>query len=424
MPAWRTSATCAWLGDRCRERGHLRRRRPVADEDVVAGEDVERGQRRRAGQRIAGVAMRMQEGAVARVVEEAIVEFLRRQHRRQRQEPAGQALRQAQQVGHDAGLLAGEQRAGAAEADRDLVGDQEHAMGVAQLAHALEIHRIVHAHPAGALHARLEDQRADLAGMLVEQARQRIGGILGVTGRALARARVPGIGRRREQRLGQQRRVHAPIQRDVADGERADGFAVIAVLQRHELAAPRFAAIVEPVEGHLQRDFDAGRAVVGIEHLGQRRAACLARRQRQQAFGEFDRRRVRAAGEDHVFQRARLPRDGFGDARLGVAEQVGPPAADRIEVAATVTADQPGTFAACDRQQRQRVRMLAHLRARMPQHGKVARTPALGVGYHRQVMQTAFHPDIIAPRRTRRELARRQQARQWPTARGLAGCAP
>ena len=60
------------------------------------------------------------------------------------------------------GLLAGEQRAGAAEADRDLVGDQEHAVAVAGLAQQRQVNRVVHAHAAGALHERLDDHRADL----------------------------------------------------------------------------------------------------------------------------------------------------------------------------------------------------------------------------------------------------------------------
>jgi hypothetical protein len=77
----------------------------------------------------------MQEGAFARIVEEAVVDGLGGQHRRQRQGAAGQSLGQAQQVGGDAGLFGREHRAGAAEADRDLVGDQEHAELVAQRAH-------------------------------------------------------------------------------------------------------------------------------------------------------------------------------------------------------------------------------------------------------------------------------------------------
>src|SRR3546814_6370885 len=70
------------------------------------------------------------------------------------------------------------------------------------------------------------------------------------------------------QRLEQQRRIDAAIQRDVAHRQRADGFAVVAVAQRDEARAPRLvAAVAEPVEGHLQRHLDAGRAVVGVEHL-------------------------------------------------------------------------------------------------------------------------------------------------------------
>ena len=155
---------------------------------------------------------------------------------------------------------------------------------------------------------------------------------LGAAGGALAVAREVRIRRRREQRFHQQRRVDAPVQRDVADRQRADRFAVVAVLQRDEFRPPRFvAAVAEPVERHLQRDFDPGRTVVGIEHLGQRLAPGFARRDREQAFGQFHRGRMRTTGEDHLLQRARLARDGVGDARLGVAEQVGPPAADRIE---------------------------------------------------------------------------------------------
>jgi hypothetical protein len=151
-------------------------------------------------------------------------------------------------------------------------------------------------------------------------------------------------------------------------------------VQRHELRAPRLvAAVAEPVEGHLQRDLDPGRAVVGVEHLRQRRATGLARGDRQQALGQFDRRWVRATGKDHLLQRAGLARDGSGDAGLRVPMQVDPPAADRIERPAAVVAHQPGAVAPCDRQQRQHVRMLAHLRARVPQHGEVARTPAVGL---------------------------------------------
>ena len=43
-------------------------------------------------------------------------------------------------------------------------------MRVAEFARAAQVGRVVHAHAAGALHQRLQDQRADLAGMRVEAA--------------------------------------------------------------------------------------------------------------------------------------------------------------------------------------------------------------------------------------------------------------
>ena len=212
----------------------------------------------------------------------------------------------------------------------------------------------------------------------------------------------PGHGRirgRREQRLAQQRRIHAPVQRDIADRQRADGFTVVPVFQCDELRAPGLAAVVEPMEGHLQRDFHAGRAVVGIEHLGQWRASCLGGSERHQLLGQFHRRRMREAGQDHLFQLHRLCSDCAGDARFRVAEQIGPPAGYGVEVAATVAADQPCTFAALDRHQRQRVRVFAHLGAGVPEHRQVTFAPVVGAArYHVGMVNKIRHPRIIPAR--------------------------
>jgi hypothetical protein len=91
----------------------------------------------------------------------------------------------------------------------------------------------------------------------------------------------------------------------------------------------------------------------------------------------------------------RLAGDGGGDARLGMAVQIGPPAADAVQHAATVETNQPGAFAARHREQRKRMRVLAHLRARVPEHGQVARAPVIGGGYHGAIVKS-FHPAIIA----------------------------
>ncbi len=57
-------------------------------------------------------------------------------------------------------LLAGEERAGAAEADGDFIGDQVDAVLRAQAPRLFKIGRMVHAHAARALHQRLQDERA------------------------------------------------------------------------------------------------------------------------------------------------------------------------------------------------------------------------------------------------------------------------
>ncbi len=63
---------------------------------------------------------------------------------------------------------------------------------------------------------------------------------------------------------------------------------MIGVLQRENAIAFSAAYVAPIAQCHLQRDFHAGRAVVRVEHLGQRGAARFARGTRQQAFVEID----------------------------------------------------------------------------------------------------------------------------------------
>ena len=100
---------------------------------------------------------------------EGCEDFIARQHERQRQIAAADAFRQTQEVRPDAGLLAGEEGAGAAAADGDFIGDQMHAVLVAQCAQTGEIRRVVHGHAGRALHQRLDDDGGDLRGACFEQ---------------------------------------------------------------------------------------------------------------------------------------------------------------------------------------------------------------------------------------------------------------
>ncbi|MNN39509.1 hypothetical protein D3C81_1535480 [compost metagenome] len=120
---------------------------------------------------------------------------------------------------------------------------------------------------------------------------------------------------------------------------------MVAVAQADELALGRQPGVAPVVEAHLQRDLDRRGAVRGVEHIAERPAA-----QRGQALGQFHRGGVRAAGEHHVPERVQLARQRGVDARVGVAEQVDPPRAGGVEIAAAVGIEQPRAFAAHDRQ--------------------------------------------------------------------------
>ena len=91
------------------------------------------------------------------------------QRRGHRQVPAGQRLADAHDVRRDAGVVGGEQLAGPAEAGGDLVEDQQHVVGQAQLAQHVQVARVVEAHAAGALHHRLDDHRGQLVGVRLDQ---------------------------------------------------------------------------------------------------------------------------------------------------------------------------------------------------------------------------------------------------------------
>ena len=147
---------------------------------------------------------------------------------------------------------------------------------------------------------------------------------------------------------------------------------MVAVFKRDETTTLYITAVEMGVEAHLQGNFHCRRAIVRIKDTGQARRCDL-----QQGLGQLHRRFVREAGEDDVFELLRLVADRGGNAWLAMAEKIGPPRTDRIQVASAVHAFQPGTATTADGQQRQRIGMLGHLRAGMPQHGQVAR-PKLG----------------------------------------------
>ena len=163
------------------------------------------------------------------LAEEALVDPLGRQRRRERQVAAGEPLAEAEEVGGDPLLLAGEHRPRAPEPGRDLVGDQEHVVRRAELADPAQEAGRLDEDPGGPLDQRLDDHRGDLAPVQLEQALR--------AGRA-----SPGS---TWWVVEQQRAVGAVEEVDAADRDRADRVAVVGVGEGDErgpapvLGAPR-----------------------------------------------------------------------------------------------------------------------------------------------------------------------------------------
>ena len=347
----------------------------VDREHVLAFEDVQRGQRRAARERVAGVRVRVQEAARRVVVVEGLVDRVGGEHRRQRQRAAGQALGQADEVRPDARLLVREHRAGAAEAHRDLVDDQVHAEAVAQRARLAQVGRVVHRHARRALHQRLDDEGGGLLVMLDQPRLQLARGAMRDVGGGLVALRATRVGRRDGGRETHQRCVGLAEQRDVGHAQRTRGLAVVAALQRDEAVLGRPAGVAPVVRAHLQRDLGGRGAVAGVERVAQAGEG-------GQALRQLDHGRMRQPGQHRVVEARELVDQRRADRRMAVAEEVGPPRADAVEVAPALDVDQPGPLGRGDRDQRRRIGLRAvrgavrlHLRAGVPDGAQAAFAP-------------------------------------------------
>ena len=148
----------------------------------------------------------------------------------QRQRAAGQRLGQRDDVRNDARVLEGEHRAGAAEAGKDLVEDQQQLVAVGGGAQRAQHFRVVKAHAAGALHQRLDDDGGKLVGVPFERCLE--GGSALLVDRQIDRDLL------RQQAA--ERRVHAALRIGYRHG--AGGVAVIAAGEGEKTgaaAAPR-----------------------------------------------------------------------------------------------------------------------------------------------------------------------------------------
>ena len=391
----------------------------VAGDHFVLLEDVEGGEGRPAGQRVAGVAVGVQEAAGGVVVVEGGEHVVGGEHDGERQVAAGDALGEQQEIRPDAGLLAGEEAAAAPAADGDLVGHQVHPVAVAQLAGEAQVFGVVHHHARGALHQGFDDHGGGFKGVLGEVGLEGGGGAAGHVGGGLAGLGVAGVGAGHAAAAAHQRGVGVAEDRHVGDGQGAHRLAVVAAGEADETVLARLAVVAPVVGAHLEGDLGGRGAVGGVEGVAQGVAG-----EGGEALGELDHRLMGEAGQHDVLQRVELGLEGVADARVGVAEQIDPPGADAVEVAPAVHVDEPRALAPGDRDEGQLLVVL-HLGARVPDGGEGAGEEA-GVGGHgfgiavlkRKVERPGAGGSTCGP--ARRRFGRPRQG--WASALSRRGC--
>ena len=190
------------------------------------------GDRRRQG--VPAVGVPVVEGLGPEVgAEEGVEDVAGRHGGRHGEIAAGDPLAEAQQIGAQARLLGGEERAGAAEARGHLVADQEHVVRVGTP------HRPGarsdgggHQHARRTLHEGLDHHRGQLAGVGLD-GRAGLGGPAGVG--------VAGRAQHREAERVEDRAEDAAV----AERERADGVAVVGVAQGEKAGAPVIARLIQ-----------------------------------------------------------------------------------------------------------------------------------------------------------------------------------
>jgi hypothetical protein len=282
-----------------------------------------------------------------------------RERRSEADRPARERLAHAQEIGRDRRVLAREHLAGAPEAGRDLVGDQQHAVLVAQRARARQIVGRVEPHAARALYDRLEDQRGELVAVRAQQVGEPAPVLLAA--RLVEAARGP-FGEVLDRQRAREQAVHA---RDgIAHGHRAERVAVIGAAQREQTLAARLSARVPVLQGELDRDLDRHGARVAQEHALESR-----RREREQPLAQRDGGLVREAAEHHVRHALELRAHGGLDVRMAIAVDRRPPRRHAVDELAAVGEPQRRAPRALDRVQRRRARR----RVGMPDGAAVAR---------------------------------------------------
>ena len=217
----------------------------------------------------------------------------------------------------------------------DLVGDQQHAVLVADLADLLEVALGRDEAAAGVLDG-LEDHARDrLRALPLDPLADRLGRVVGL---GPVRVRVGHVGGAREERL---ERAAAPGQ--AGRGERAHRGAVVGELARDDLVAAALAVELVVLTAELEGGVDRLAAAAGEED-----AVEVAGGEPRDAGGELDRARVRVGPVGVEAELLALVGARLGDLRAAVADVHAVQRGQPVEEAAPVLVEDVAALALDD----------------------------------------------------------------------------
>jgi len=279
---------------------------------------VQAGEGGGTGERVGGKGVAVEKGFAAVVAKEGVEDLFGGGGNTKRHGSAGEAFAKGDDVGFLLEVFTCEEPAGPAEAGHDLVGYAKDVLPVGFFQQLVEQGGVINVHAAGGLEEGFVDECGD-AGTLVADGFAEGVDVFG--GWGVDKSDFEEIV---AERVGEDAAF--------ADGHSAKRVPVIGVVECENLVAGRRRGLVAPVlDGHFDRDFDGGGAIVGVEDAGE-----LTGQEGEEAFGEVDGGFVGEAGKDHVFKPEGLLVETFGDMGVAMAVDVDPPAADRVDIGFSV----------------------------------------------------------------------------------------
>ena len=232
-------------------------------QNILLIENIEHGECRAAAERIASVRMTVHERlALAPVCIERVVDLLLDDGDGHRHIAARQPLREAHEIRRDARTLTRKEPSRTPESRRDLIGDEENIVRVAEGAQLSEIFLGVDAHPRAPLQERLDDHRRRLMPVRGKGALRVLKARTGAGVARLPIGAAVAVGRLDMDVVHHHRLIHLGKEIHAPHGECADRLAVIPLGETHKPRLSRAPCLLTVLERHLERRLHGGRAVI------------------------------------------------------------------------------------------------------------------------------------------------------------------